>query len=146
MTESNPSEQVTVTDKRRIDPETGEVRQVPPGNAPGGAPAAEPAAQAEGKVAEPVWLPCTRHSPSCQEKTRTNALRVQSQDTKTPWPEESTVIHPTAAFSDVYPEPLQLLIILLYSTGNLPRRPFSVHGLRYFGPPGGQQSITDRVD
>ncbi|OBH55198.1 nucleotide exchange factor GrpE [Mycobacterium sp. E2479] len=37
MTESNPQEQVTVTDKRRIDPETGEVRQVPPGNAPGGA-------------------------------------------------------------------------------------------------------------
>ena len=40
MTESNP-EQVTVTDKRRIDPETGEVRHVPPGSqqegAPGGA-------------------------------------------------------------------------------------------------------------
>lgn len=52
MTESNPSEQVTVTDKRRIDPETGEVRQVPPGNAPGGAPAGEPVDQAEGKVAE----------------------------------------------------------------------------------------------
>ena len=30
-------EQVTVTDKRRIDPETGEVRQVPPGATPGGA-------------------------------------------------------------------------------------------------------------
>lgn len=29
-------EHVTVTDKRRIDPETGEVRQVPPGNPPGG--------------------------------------------------------------------------------------------------------------
>ncbi|HEX5255409.1 MAG TPA: nucleotide exchange factor GrpE [Mycobacterium sp.] len=52
MTESNPQEQVTVTDKRRIDPETGEVRQVPPGDAPGGAPAGEPAGQAEGKVAE----------------------------------------------------------------------------------------------
>ncbi len=52
MTESNPTEQVTVTDKRRIDPETGEVRQVPPGNAPGGAPAGEPVGQAEGKVAE----------------------------------------------------------------------------------------------
>ncbi|KZS81162.1 nucleotide exchange factor GrpE [Mycobacterium kansasii] len=36
MTESNPREQVTVTDKRRIDPETGEVRHVPPGDAPGG--------------------------------------------------------------------------------------------------------------
>lgn len=52
MTESNPQEQVTVTDKRRIDPETGEVRQVPPGTEPGGAPPAEPAGQAEGKVAE----------------------------------------------------------------------------------------------
>lgn len=56
MTESNPSEQVTVTDKRRIDPETGEVRQVPPGSpsegAPGGPPAGETAVQAEGKVAE----------------------------------------------------------------------------------------------
>ncbi len=36
MTEGNPHEQVTVTDKRRIDPETGEVRHVPPGAAPGG--------------------------------------------------------------------------------------------------------------
>ncbi|TAM64142.1 nucleotide exchange factor GrpE [Mycobacterium sp.] len=36
MTEGNPQEQVTVTDKRRIDPETGEVRQVPPGGTPGG--------------------------------------------------------------------------------------------------------------
>jgi molecular chaperone GrpE len=39
VTESNP-EQVTVTDKRRIDPETGEVRHVPPGGEPGGAGAA----------------------------------------------------------------------------------------------------------
>ncbi|MGA8252353.1 MAG: nucleotide exchange factor GrpE [Mycobacterium sp.] len=39
MTESNP-EQVTVTDKRRIDPETGEVRHVPPGGEPGGTPGA----------------------------------------------------------------------------------------------------------
>lgn len=53
MTEGNPQEQVTVTDKRRIDPETGEVRQAPPpGDAPGGAPAGESAAQPEGKVAE----------------------------------------------------------------------------------------------
>jgi molecular chaperone GrpE len=37
VTESNPHEQVTVTDKRRIDPETGEVRHVPSGAAPGGA-------------------------------------------------------------------------------------------------------------
>jgi molecular chaperone GrpE len=38
VTESNP-EQVTITDKRRIDPETGEVRHIadrPPGAAPGG--------------------------------------------------------------------------------------------------------------
>jgi molecular chaperone GrpE len=52
VTESNPHEQVTVTDKRRIDPETGEVRQVPPGGTPGGAPAGEPAEHADGKVAE----------------------------------------------------------------------------------------------
>ncbi len=55
MTEGNP-EQVTVTDKRRIDPETGEVRHVPPGPEPGGAPggtaaAGKPDASAE-KVAE----------------------------------------------------------------------------------------------
>lgn len=53
MTEGNPSEQVTVTDKRRIDPETGEVRQAPPGDTPGGPePAAEAAVQGEGKLAE----------------------------------------------------------------------------------------------
>ncbi|OCB19510.1 nucleotide exchange factor GrpE [Mycobacterium intracellulare] len=53
MTEGNPSEQVTVTDKRRIDPETGEVRQAPPGDTPGGPElAAEPAVQGEGKLAE----------------------------------------------------------------------------------------------
>ncbi|AFS16797.1 MULTISPECIES: nucleotide exchange factor GrpE [Mycobacterium] len=53
MTEGNPQEQVTVTDKRRIDPETGEVRQAPPGDTPGGpAPADEPAVQGEGKLAE----------------------------------------------------------------------------------------------
>lgn len=53
MTEGNPQEQVTVTDKRRIDPETGEVRQVPPGDTPGGpATADEPAVQGEGKLAE----------------------------------------------------------------------------------------------
>ncbi|ORB85212.1 nucleotide exchange factor GrpE [Mycobacterium kansasii] len=34
--EGNPQEHVTVTDKRRIDPETGEVRHVPPGDTPGG--------------------------------------------------------------------------------------------------------------
>ncbi len=37
MTEGNPQEQVTVTDKRRIDPETGEVRHVAAGAAPSGA-------------------------------------------------------------------------------------------------------------
>jgi molecular chaperone GrpE len=35
VTEGN-QEHVTVTDKRRIDPETGEVRHVPPGTVPGG--------------------------------------------------------------------------------------------------------------
>jgi molecular chaperone GrpE len=55
-TEGNQQEQehVTVTDKRRIDPETGEARQVPPGaTAPGGAAPAGPAATPAGdKVAE----------------------------------------------------------------------------------------------
>jgi len=53
VTEGNPHEQVTVTDKRRIDPETGEVRHVPPGAAPGGTASAVPAAEkTAGKVAE----------------------------------------------------------------------------------------------
>ncbi|MFZ0903709.1 MAG: nucleotide exchange factor GrpE, partial [Mycobacterium sp.] len=43
MTEGNPQEQVTVTDKRRIDPETGEVRHVASG-APTSAAAPEAAA------------------------------------------------------------------------------------------------------
>ena len=53
MSEGEP-EQVTVTDKRRIDPETGEVRHVPPGAAPGGgpAPAGSPADKTADKVAE----------------------------------------------------------------------------------------------
>ena len=37
MTEGNPDEPVTVTDKRRIDPETGEVRHFGAGAAPAGA-------------------------------------------------------------------------------------------------------------
>jgi molecular chaperone GrpE len=41
VTESNP-EQVTVTDKRRIDPETGEVRHVAPGSPSEGAPGVTP--------------------------------------------------------------------------------------------------------
>ena len=44
MSEADPREQVTVTDKRRIDPETGEVRHVASGAAPTGA--APDAAQA----------------------------------------------------------------------------------------------------
>jgi molecular chaperone GrpE len=47
------AEQVTVTDKRRIDPETGEVRHVPPGpqqGAPGGA--GPVGGESAGKVAE----------------------------------------------------------------------------------------------
>jgi molecular chaperone GrpE len=51
VTEGNP-EQVTVTDKRRIDPETGEVRHVPPGATPGGPPAAGKADASADKVAE----------------------------------------------------------------------------------------------
>jgi molecular chaperone GrpE len=56
VTEGN-QEHVTVTDKRRIDPETGEVRHVPPGPEPGGT-APEPSAvggkadEAGAKVAE----------------------------------------------------------------------------------------------
>ena len=46
MTEANPEEPVTVTDKRRIDPETGEVRHVASGVAPSGA---APEAAADGK-------------------------------------------------------------------------------------------------
>jgi molecular chaperone GrpE len=45
VTEENPDEPVTVTDKRRIDPETGEVRHFGAGAAPAraapGAPAAD---------------------------------------------------------------------------------------------------------
>jgi molecular chaperone GrpE len=57
VSEGNAREQVTVTDKRRIDPETGEVRHVSSGSAPSEpAPAAPPPAPAsavtEDKVAE----------------------------------------------------------------------------------------------
>jgi molecular chaperone GrpE len=52
VTEGN-QEQVTVTDKRRIDPETGEVRHVPPGATPGGPPpGGSPADKTADKVAE----------------------------------------------------------------------------------------------
>jgi molecular chaperone GrpE len=58
VNEPNPHEQVTVTDKRRIDPETGQVRHVSSGAAPTGAapeaseaPAGQGAASAD-KVAE----------------------------------------------------------------------------------------------
>ena len=44
MTEGNPDEPVTVTDKRRIDPETGEVRHSGAGAAPAGAVPEAPAA------------------------------------------------------------------------------------------------------
>lgn len=47
---TDPQEHVTVTDKRRIDPETGEVRNVPPGQVPGGTP--DPAPAGTDKVAE----------------------------------------------------------------------------------------------
>jgi molecular chaperone GrpE len=53
VSEANPHEQVTVTDKRRIDPETGEVRHGASGAAPtGAAPAAGKGAASDEKVAE----------------------------------------------------------------------------------------------
>ncbi len=52
MTEGNPEEQVIVTDKRRIDPETGEVRHVASGAAPSGAAPAGKDTASEEKVAE----------------------------------------------------------------------------------------------
>jgi len=60
VTHGNPDEPVTVTDKRRIDPETGEVRHVASGAAPAGAapdvggPASDTAKDpaSDGKVAE----------------------------------------------------------------------------------------------
>ncbi|OBK75709.1 nucleotide exchange factor GrpE [Mycobacterium sp. 1274761.0] len=53
MTENDPHEPVTVTDKRRVDPETGEVRQHASGPAPSGpAPAAENTPEEAGKAAE----------------------------------------------------------------------------------------------
>jgi molecular chaperone GrpE len=53
VSEGNP-EQVTVTDKRRIDPETGEVRHVPPGPQQGGAPggAAQPGSAGSDKAGD----------------------------------------------------------------------------------------------
>jgi molecular chaperone GrpE len=58
VSEGNPHEQVTVTDKRRIDPETGQVRHVASGAAPSGAapdagdPKAGQGAASADKVAE----------------------------------------------------------------------------------------------
>jgi molecular chaperone GrpE len=56
VSEGNPHEPVTVTDKRRIDPETGQVRHAPPGagssSAPGGAAGSAPAPPNSDKVAE----------------------------------------------------------------------------------------------
>ena len=52
MTSNDPHEPVTVTDKRRVDPETGEIREQATGPAPSGpAPAAAPSDSAD-KVAE----------------------------------------------------------------------------------------------
>jgi molecular chaperone GrpE len=53
VSEGNPHEQVTITDKRRIDPETGEVRHVASGASPSGAaPDTAPDAAGADKVAE----------------------------------------------------------------------------------------------
>ncbi len=57
MSEQNPDEPVVVTDKRRIDPETGEVREAASGPAPSGSgseasPPGEPAGADAAKLAE----------------------------------------------------------------------------------------------
>ncbi len=56
MSEGNPREQVTVTDKRRIDPETGEVRHVASGAAPAGAapPGAPPETAQDAAIGDKV--------------------------------------------------------------------------------------------
>ncbi|OHV04602.1 nucleotide exchange factor GrpE [Mycobacterium talmoniae] len=50
MSEQNPHEPVTVTDKRRIDPETGAVREAPSGPAPNGPAPEAPAAEASSEA------------------------------------------------------------------------------------------------
>ena len=52
MSQNDPQEPVTVTDKRRIDPNTGEVREPTSGPAPSG-PAPEAAARAEAPAEDP---------------------------------------------------------------------------------------------
>jgi molecular chaperone GrpE len=54
VTDANPQEQVTVTDKRRIDPETGEVRHGAPGHEPGGPTGAPAAGRSEDKASDKV--------------------------------------------------------------------------------------------
>jgi molecular chaperone GrpE len=51
VTDGIEQEPVTVTDKRRIDPDTGEVRTAPPGSTPGGSAAPSPTGSPD-KVAE----------------------------------------------------------------------------------------------
>jgi molecular chaperone GrpE len=55
---SDPHEPVTVTDKRRIDPETGEIRETATGPAPSG-PAPEPGGRAAGEDTEAAELKAT---------------------------------------------------------------------------------------
>ncbi|OBJ69088.1 nucleotide exchange factor GrpE [Mycobacterium sp. 1274756.6] len=52
MTEGNPEEPVVVTDKRRIDPETGQVREGASGPAPGGPEPEAPQSDDAAKIAE----------------------------------------------------------------------------------------------
>ncbi|WP_428342650.1 nucleotide exchange factor GrpE [Mycobacterium sp.] len=52
MTDGNPEEPLVVTDKRRIDPETGEVRHVASGAVPSGAAPAGHSAASDEKIAE----------------------------------------------------------------------------------------------
>jgi molecular chaperone GrpE len=57
---SDPHEPVTVTDKRRIDPETGEVRETATGPAPSGpGPAPDPGGSAAGEDTEAAELKAT---------------------------------------------------------------------------------------
>ena len=52
MSSNDPHEPVTVTDKRRVDPETGEVRERPSGQAPSGPAPGAAASESDDKVAE----------------------------------------------------------------------------------------------
>jgi molecular chaperone GrpE len=78
VTEGNPQEQVTVTDKRRIDPETGEVRHVASGAAPSGAaPDAGAAAAGKGSASDEKVAELTADLQRVYANYRKRALRDQ---------------------------------------------------------------------